>query len=490
MIGHGRPIHTIGGGGSGGLGGGNSVSGGSSGNSGSTQQPKTINISTVTFKSSSTMTFNGESVPLPPNASVTVIMNGVKQQFYVTNSPNFAIFKNVTATLNNGKYYLPNWSFQYSGCPSYTASMTNRQLGGTVSQIESGVQIFIEPLPTCFPTGTTIPTTATANIFAPTSVPSGTQFSVTAAQYDQTNTAVTPSNAVLVGLPLNTRIQITYKYPNNTPQTTYLNPMAEAGVYAFTLPAPKNSVTKITKSTSAFINFNVKLSTSFTSNGITYKIPNGDVFTVTIEDQTQLITIGQNNNSTTFNGVQISQINGIWYSPPFSISYGHCPSINFRSVAIGKTYPKTYSTSVGLGSQSCLPAGISVGTTATANIFTSTSVPSGTQFSVTLNGHTQTAISPHYVSFQIPINTTVPFAYQYEGHSVHPDKLLPVSVTGVYGFNLPAPAPPTNYTYLYYLIGGLAAVGAAVGGIAYMKGKVTSGETSKLISLIHKGGKQ
>ena len=218
MIGHGTPIHTIGGGGSGGLGGGN---GSTTTTSGSTQQPNTINVSSVTFKSSSTMTYNGESVSLPPNASVTVILNGVKKQFYVTDSPNFAIFKNVTATLNNGKYYLPSWSFQYSGCPSYTASMTNRQLGGTVSQIESGVQIFIEPLPTCFPTGTTIPTTATANIFAPTSVPSGTEFTVTAAQYDQTNTAVTPSNAVLVGLPLNTKIPITYKYPNNTAKTTY-----------------------------------------------------------------------------------------------------------------------------------------------------------------------------------------------------------------------------------------------------------------------------
>lgn len=487
MIGHGTPIHTIGGGGSGGLGGGN---GSTTTTSGSTQQPNTINVSSVTFKSSSTMTYNGESVSLPPNASVTVILNGVKKQFYVTDSPNFAIFKNVTATLNNGKYYLPSWSFQYSGCPSYTASMTNRQLGGTVSQIESGVQIFIEPLPTCFPTGTTIPTTATANIFAPTSVPSGTEFTVTAAQYDQTNTAVTPSNAVLVGLPLNTKIPITYKYPNNTAKTTYLNPMPEAGVYAFTLPAPKNSVTKTTTSQTAFINFNVKLSTSFTSNGQSYKIPNGDVFTVTIEDQTQLITIGQNNNSTTFNGVQISQINGIWYSPPFSISYGHCPSINFRSVAIGKTYPKTYSTSVGLGSPSCLPAGISVGTVATANIFASTSVPSGTQFSVTLNGQTQTTTSPSYVSFSIPINTTVSFTYQYAGHSVHSDKLLPVSVAGVYGFNLPAPTPPTNYTDLYYLIGGIAAVSAAVGGIAYMKGKVKSGETNKLLNLIHKGGKQ
>ena len=76
MIGHGTPIHTIGGGGSGGLGGGN---GSTTTTSGSTQQPNTINVSSVTFKSSSTMTYNGESVSLPPNASVTVILNGVKK---------------------------------------------------------------------------------------------------------------------------------------------------------------------------------------------------------------------------------------------------------------------------------------------------------------------------------------------------------------------------------------------------------------------------
>lgn len=469
-------------------GGGSGSSGGSgTTSSGTTAQPNTINVSSVTFKSGSTMTYEGNSVSLPPNTAITLNFNGVSRQFYVSNNPNFAVFNNVTATLNNGQYYLPSWTFQYSGCPTYTSSMTNRQLGNNVSQIESGIQIFLEPLPTCIPKGVVIPTTATANVFAASSVPSGTEFTVSAPAYDQTITAVSPSVATLVGLPLNTKINITYKYPNNTAQSTYLNAMTDAGVYGFTLPAPKNSVTTITSSTSAFINFAVKLNPIFDYNGQNYPIPNGDSFNVTINDAVQTITIGENNNITVFNGVQINNINGIWYSPPFSVSYGNCNPFNFNSESIGKTYPKTYSVSVSLGG-SCLPAGISIGTIATANIFASTSVPAGTTFSVTLNGKTQTTTSPNNVSFSIPIKQTISIAYQYAGHSVHPYKLLPVSTTGVYGFTLPAPSvTPPSTDYLYYLIGGLVAIGAAIGGVAYFKGKVQSGAANKVISLLQRG---
>lgn len=148
-------------------------------------------------------------------------------------------------------------------------------------------------------------------------------------------------------------------------------------------------------------------------------------------------------------------------------------------------------------------------TNITLNIAPNAAIPDGTGYTVTFPSpisQSTSATAPNVATItfpasQLPSNDTLDFTFQYSGCSSASKGSGTITTgAGVYPLDLPflscassgsPPTPPApSVNYLYYLIAGLVVAGGAIGGVAYLKGRTESVGTSKLLSLIHKGGEQ
>ena len=231
-------------------------------------------------------------------------------------------------------------------------------------------------------------------------------------------------------------------------------------------------------------------------------------------------------NGKTFSGTITSETS-YFFSPIASgtntATFGYAPSANVQPTSIC-TYnqnlpaPVSVSNNVAYGTEVFLgmPYACAVNfptfvvpTNITLNIFPNASIPDGTGYTVTFPSpisQSTSATAPNVATItfpasQLPSNDTLDFTFQYSGCSSASKGSGTITTgAGVYPLDLPflscassgsPPTPPApSVNYLYYLIAGLVVAGGAIGGVAYLKGKTESVGTSKLLSLIHKGGEQ